>query len=106
MLTGLILLGLIIDLGGGPDHDRLGFRVSMPSAFGHRFSVKLCFPVLEESWCLQPTGTRTNKTNSGPVPRHHVFDRSGRLWFRRYGNREPPHFPCSGSYWPLSGYPS
>lgn len=29
MLTGLILLGLIIDLGGGPDHDRRGFRVSM-----------------------------------------------------------------------------
>lgn len=28
MITGLILLGLIIDLGGGPDHDRRGFRVS------------------------------------------------------------------------------
>ena len=27
MITGLILLGLIIDLGGGPDHDRRGFRV-------------------------------------------------------------------------------
>lgn len=27
MLTGLILLGLIIDLGGGPDRDRRGFRV-------------------------------------------------------------------------------
>jgi Amino acid permease len=23
---GLIILGLILDLGGGPDHDRLGFR--------------------------------------------------------------------------------
>jgi hypothetical protein len=23
---GLIVLGLILDLGGGPDHDRLGFR--------------------------------------------------------------------------------
>jgi amino acid transporter len=29
VLTGLILLGLIIDLGGGPDHDRRGFRVSL-----------------------------------------------------------------------------
>ena len=29
MLTGLILLGLIIDLGGGPDQDRRGFRVSV-----------------------------------------------------------------------------
>jgi len=29
MITGLILLGLIIDLGGGPDHDRRGFRVSV-----------------------------------------------------------------------------
>jgi len=28
MITGLILVGLIIDLGGGPDHDRRGFRVS------------------------------------------------------------------------------
>lgn len=29
MITGLILLGLIIDLGGGPDRDRRGFRVSI-----------------------------------------------------------------------------
>ncbi|KAI0781866.1 general amino acid permease 1 [Abortiporus biennis] len=26
MITGLIILGLVIDLGGGPDHDRRGFR--------------------------------------------------------------------------------
>lgn len=26
MITGLILLGLVIDLGGAPDHDRRGFR--------------------------------------------------------------------------------
>ncbi|EKM50101.1 uncharacterized protein PHACADRAFT_264640 [Phanerochaete carnosa HHB-10118-sp] len=26
LITGLILVGLIIDLGGGPDHDRIGFR--------------------------------------------------------------------------------
>ncbi|KAG9014333.1 hypothetical protein FRB94_012739 [Tulasnella sp. JGI-2019a] len=26
LITGLILFGLIIDLGGGPDHDRIGFR--------------------------------------------------------------------------------
>ncbi|THH28371.1 hypothetical protein EUX98_g5823 [Antrodiella citrinella] len=26
LITGLILTGLIIDLGGGPDHDRRGFR--------------------------------------------------------------------------------
>ncbi|KAG1757380.1 amino acid permease [Suillus lakei] len=25
-ITGLIILGIIIDLGGGPDHDRIGFR--------------------------------------------------------------------------------
>ncbi|KIJ21581.1 amino acid-polyamine-Organocation superfamily protein [Paxillus involutus ATCC 200175] len=25
-ITGLIILGVIIDLGGGPDHDRIGFR--------------------------------------------------------------------------------
>lgn len=24
--VGLIILGVILDLGGGPDHDRLGFR--------------------------------------------------------------------------------
>lgn len=24
--TGLIILGIVIDLGGGPNHDRLGFR--------------------------------------------------------------------------------
>ena len=27
LITGLILCGLIIDLGGGPDHKRLGFTV-------------------------------------------------------------------------------
>ncbi|KAI0683253.1 amino acid permease/ SLC12A domain-containing protein, partial [Cytidiella melzeri] len=26
LITGLILTGLVIDLGGGPDHDRRGFR--------------------------------------------------------------------------------
>jgi yeast amino acid transporter len=25
-IVGLIILGLILDLGGGPDHDRIGFR--------------------------------------------------------------------------------
>ncbi|KAI6153426.1 amino acid permease [Pisolithus tinctorius] len=25
-ITGLIILGIVIDLGGGPDHDRIGFR--------------------------------------------------------------------------------
>lgn len=28
MITGLIICGLVIDLGGGPDHERIGFRVS------------------------------------------------------------------------------
>lgn len=26
MHPGLIILGIILDLGGGPDHDRIGFR--------------------------------------------------------------------------------
>ena len=25
-ITGLIILGIVLDLGGGPNHDRLGFR--------------------------------------------------------------------------------
>jgi amino acid transporter len=25
-ITGLIILGIVIDLGGGPNHDRIGFR--------------------------------------------------------------------------------
>jgi hypothetical protein len=25
-LPGLIILGIVLDLGGGPDHDRIGFR--------------------------------------------------------------------------------
>ena len=25
-ISGLIILGIVLDLGGGPDHDRLGFR--------------------------------------------------------------------------------
>ena len=31
LITGLIIAGLVIDLGGGPDHDRIGFRVSTSS---------------------------------------------------------------------------
>ena len=27
LITGLIFCGLIVDLGGGPDHKRLGFQV-------------------------------------------------------------------------------
>ena len=30
MITGLILVGLIIDLGGAPNHERLGFQVQSP----------------------------------------------------------------------------
>ncbi|THH09724.1 hypothetical protein EW145_g1807 [Phellinidium pouzarii] len=26
LITGLIITGLVVDLGGGPDHDRIGFR--------------------------------------------------------------------------------
>ena len=33
LITGLILCGLIIDLGGGPDHKRLGFTVSKSLEF-------------------------------------------------------------------------
>ncbi|KAJ1300846.1 hypothetical protein OPQ81_002486 [Rhizoctonia solani] len=34
LITGLILVGLVIDLGGGPDHDRRGFRYwKNPGAF-------------------------------------------------------------------------
>ncbi|CAK5275790.1 unnamed protein product [Mycena citricolor] len=34
-ITGLIVLGLVLDLGGGPDHDRLGFRFwKHPGPFG------------------------------------------------------------------------
>ena len=25
-ITGLIILGIVLDLGGGPNHDRIGFR--------------------------------------------------------------------------------
>lgn len=25
-ITGLIILGIVLDLGGGPSHDRIGFR--------------------------------------------------------------------------------
>lgn len=34
LITGLIIAGLVIDLGGGPHHDRLGFRYwKTPGAF-------------------------------------------------------------------------
>lgn len=26
LITGLIITGLVVDLGGGPDHERIGFR--------------------------------------------------------------------------------
>lgn len=28
LITLLIITGLVVDLGGGPNHDRIGFRVS------------------------------------------------------------------------------
>ncbi|KAJ7667693.1 amino acid permease [Mycena polygramma] len=33
-ITGLIILGIVLDLGGGPDHDRLGFRYWKNPAIG------------------------------------------------------------------------
>lgn len=36
LITGLILVGLIIDLGGGPNHERVGFRYwKNPGAVNH-----------------------------------------------------------------------
>nr|CRX79058.1 hypothetical protein ls5930a1_00104 [Leucosporidium scottii] len=35
VLTGLIILGLVIDLGGAPGHDRIGFRYWKESPFSH-----------------------------------------------------------------------
>lgn len=32
LISGLIIVGLVIDLGGGPDHDRRGFRVRQTSS--------------------------------------------------------------------------
>lgn len=49
MITGLILCGLVIDLGGGPDHERIGFRVSAGLARGES-DTELISIVLEESW--------------------------------------------------------
>ncbi|KAL8291302.1 hypothetical protein RQP46_002280 [Phenoliferia psychrophenolica] len=34
-LTGLIIFGIVIDLGGGPNHDRIGFRHWKESPFSH-----------------------------------------------------------------------
>lgn len=34
LILGLIIAGLVVDLGGGPNHDRLGFRYwKTPGAF-------------------------------------------------------------------------
>ena len=36
LITGLIIVGLVIDLGGGPDHERIGFRYwKNPGALNH-----------------------------------------------------------------------
>lgn len=35
-ITGLIILGIVLDLGGGPNHDRIGFRYwKHPGPFAH-----------------------------------------------------------------------
>jgi amino acid transporter len=36
-LFGLIILGLVVDLGGGPDHDRRGFRYWKQEPFNNHF---------------------------------------------------------------------
>ena len=36
LIIGLILAGIVVDLGGGPDHDRIGFRYwRNPGAFNN-----------------------------------------------------------------------
>ena len=54
LITGLILTGLIVDLGGGPDHSRRGFQVR-PLPLPHLVPAGLlrrsiCVLVLEEPW--------------------------------------------------------
>lgn len=39
-ITGLIILGFILDLGGGPNHDRIGFRYwHNPGAFAQYLNI-------------------------------------------------------------------
>lgn len=56
-IVGLLILGIVIDLGGAPSHDRLGFRYwidpgpfsqlnDIPGALG-RFLAFVCIPSLE-----------------------------------------------------------
>lgn len=40
-ITGLIILGIVLDLGGGPNHDRLGFRYwKHPGPFNQYNGIK------------------------------------------------------------------
>ncbi|KAH9914228.1 amino acid permease/ SLC12A domain-containing protein [Amylocystis lapponica] len=39
-ITGLIILGIVLDLGGGPNHDRIGFRYwKNPGPFVHTMAL-------------------------------------------------------------------
>jgi amino acid permease len=39
-IIGLIILGIVLDLGGGPSHDRIGFRYwKHPGAFNQLNSI-------------------------------------------------------------------
>jgi len=57
MITGLILVGLIIDLGGAPNHHRLGFQVCI-DIDSNRVAILILNAVLEKPRCLRGSWSR------------------------------------------------
>lgn len=86
MITGLIIAGLVIDLGGGPDGDRRGFRVSFfPLVKYNDGLTELCNAVLEEPWCCRSGQFGTKQTRLGQVPCYPYSDRPSCLLLPGYG---------------------
>ena len=81
LITLLIITGLVIDLGGGPNHERLGFRVSIEQLLCTEAVIN-CHEstVLEKSWAHRSCGANRSCVNH----KHNV-------------RRIVPYFLASGS---------
>lgn len=84
MITGLIIVGLIIDLGGAPNHHRLGFQVSIKANWKSFIDLTMRV-VLEKPRCPRRCSTGTNACWPGSLPRHFECSRSSIILIPGHG---------------------
>ncbi|KAK0188538.1 general APC amino acid permease [Armillaria mellea] len=81
-IIGLLLAGLVIDLGGGPNHDRIGFRYwKDPGALG-RAGLQLLSVIIQAAFSFTGMELVAIAASETESPRHNIGKAVNRVVYR------------------------